>query len=176
MALPLDGKRRERYVPEVTPFQMLISIFKPLAFVSLLREFLDNLQVCIFINKIRIWIIISFCFAEPQLKGIVTRLFSQQGYFLQMHPDGTIDGTKDENSDYSKEHSLLAIHYDQMYGPVYLGLKLWPGYILNSLTDSKLVSCLLSFLLWFPIVKRQLGGYIVNEKVGGLKEFQILNG
>lgn len=54
MALPLDGKRRERYVPEVTPFQMLISIFKPLAFVSLLREFLDNLQVCIFINKIRI--------------------------------------------------------------------------------------------------------------------------
>lgn len=46
---------------------------------------------------------ISFCFAEPQLKGIVTRLFSQQGYFLQMHPDGTIDGTKDENSDYSKE-------------------------------------------------------------------------
>jgi hypothetical protein len=53
--------------------------------------------------------IISFCFVEPQLKGIVTRLFSQQGYFLQMHPDGTIDGTKDENSDYSKEHELLAI-------------------------------------------------------------------
>ncbi|XP_021392531.1 fibroblast growth factor 12 isoform X2 [Lonchura striata] len=39
--------------------------------------------------------------AEPQLKGIVTRLFSQQEYFLQMHPDGTIDGTKDENSDYT---------------------------------------------------------------------------
>uniref|UniRef100_F7DXT8 Fibroblast growth factor n=1 Tax=Ornithorhynchus anatinus TaxID=9258 RepID=F7DXT8_ORNAN len=38
---------------------------------------------------------------EPQLKGIVTRLFSQQGYFLQMHPDGSIDGTKDENSDYT---------------------------------------------------------------------------
>uniref|UniRef100_A0A8C3EJ06 Fibroblast growth factor n=1 Tax=Corvus moneduloides TaxID=1196302 RepID=A0A8C3EJ06_CORMO len=35
------------------------------------------------------------------LKGIVTRLFSQQEYFLQMHPDGTIDGTKDENSDYT---------------------------------------------------------------------------
>ncbi|XP_015355378.2 fibroblast growth factor 12 isoform X1 [Marmota marmota marmota] len=41
---------------------------------------------------------------EPQLKGIVTRLFSQQGYFLQMHPDGTIDGTKDENSDYNFNH------------------------------------------------------------------------
>uniref|UniRef100_A0A8C5WS03 Fibroblast growth factor 12 n=1 Tax=Laticauda laticaudata TaxID=8630 RepID=A0A8C5WS03_LATLA len=39
---------------------------------------------------------------EPQLKGIVTRLFSQQEFFLQMHPDGTIDGTKDENSDYSE--------------------------------------------------------------------------
>ncbi|XP_051638128.1 fibroblast growth factor 12 isoform X3 [Manacus candei] len=39
--------------------------------------------------------------SEPQLKGIVTRLFSQQEYFLQMHPDGTIDGTKDENSDYT---------------------------------------------------------------------------
>ncbi|XP_034410465.1 fibroblast growth factor 12 isoform X2 [Cyclopterus lumpus] len=36
---------------------------------------------------------------EPQLKGIVTRLFSQQGFYLQMQPDGTIDGTKDENSD-----------------------------------------------------------------------------
>uniref|UniRef100_A0A3Q3GD26 Fibroblast growth factor n=1 Tax=Labrus bergylta TaxID=56723 RepID=A0A3Q3GD26_9LABR len=36
---------------------------------------------------------------EPQLKGIVTRLFSQQGFYLQMQPDGTIDGSKDENSD-----------------------------------------------------------------------------
>lgn len=40
--------------------------------------------------------------AEPQLKGIVTRLFSEQGYYLQMKPDGTINGTKDENSDYSE--------------------------------------------------------------------------
>ncbi|KAF7692341.1 hypothetical protein HF521_009951 [Silurus meridionalis] len=39
--------------------------------------------------------------AEPQLKGIVTRLFSQQGFYLQMQPDGTIDGSKDENSDYT---------------------------------------------------------------------------
>ncbi len=41
-------------------------------------------------------------FPEPQLKGIVTRLFSQQGFYLQMQPDGTIDGIKDENSDYSE--------------------------------------------------------------------------
>nr|XP_023865149.1 fibroblast growth factor 12-like [Salvelinus alpinus] len=38
---------------------------------------------------------------EPQLKGIVTRLFSQQGFYLQMQPDGSIDGSKDENSDYT---------------------------------------------------------------------------
>ncbi|KAM9443011.1 fibroblast growth factor 12-like isoform 3-T4 [Salvelinus alpinus] len=39
--------------------------------------------------------------SEPQLKGIVTRLFSEQGFYLQMKPDGTINGTKDENSDYT---------------------------------------------------------------------------
>ncbi|XP_019716835.1 fibroblast growth factor 12-like isoform X2 [Hippocampus comes] len=39
------------------------------------------------------------CEPEPQLKGIVTRLFSEQGFFLQMQPDGTISGNKDENSD-----------------------------------------------------------------------------
>ncbi|XP_063061536.1 fibroblast growth factor 12 isoform X1 [Engraulis encrasicolus] len=38
---------------------------------------------------------------EPQLKGIVTRLFSEQGFYLQMQPDGTISGNKDENSDYT---------------------------------------------------------------------------
>lgn len=38
---------------------------------------------------------------EPQLKGIVTRLFSEQGFYLQMMPDGTISGSKDENSDYT---------------------------------------------------------------------------
>ncbi|KAM4743436.1 fibroblast growth factor 12-like isoform 2-T2 [Anableps anableps] len=41
------------------------------------------------------------CVAEPQLKGIVTRLHSEQGFFLQMLPDGTISGCKDENSDYT---------------------------------------------------------------------------
>ncbi|KAL4608392.1 fibroblast growth factor 12-like isoform X2 [Arapaima gigas] len=41
------------------------------------------------------------CPQHPQLKGIVTRLFSQQGFYLQMQLDGTIDGTKDEDSDYT---------------------------------------------------------------------------
>lgn len=40
--------------------------------------------------------------AEPQLKGIVTRLYSQHGYYLQMLPDGTMDGIRDENSCFCK--------------------------------------------------------------------------
>ncbi|KAK7156014.1 hypothetical protein R3I94_006168 [Phoxinus phoxinus] len=39
--------------------------------------------------------------SDPQLKGIVTRLFSEQGFYLQMQPDGTVVGSKDENSDYT---------------------------------------------------------------------------
>lgn len=39
---------------------------------------------------------------EPQLKGIVTRLFSQHGYYLQMQPDGTVDSTRDESSSFTQ--------------------------------------------------------------------------
>nr|ACL01084.1 Fgf13 variant 7 [Xenopus tropicalis] len=35
---------------------------------------------------------------KPQLKGIVTKLYSRQGYHLQLQPDGTIDGAKEEES------------------------------------------------------------------------------
>ncbi|XP_078544749.1 fibroblast growth factor 13 isoform X3 [Lissotriton helveticus] len=38
---------------------------------------------------------------EPQLKGIVTKLYSRQGYHLQLQADGTIDGTKEEASAYT---------------------------------------------------------------------------
>ncbi|XP_041707504.1 fibroblast growth factor 13 isoform X3 [Coregonus clupeaformis] len=38
---------------------------------------------------------------EPQLKGIVTRLYSRTGFCLQMQADGTIDGTKDEDNSYA---------------------------------------------------------------------------
>ncbi|XP_077401882.1 fibroblast growth factor 13-like [Vanacampus margaritifer] len=38
---------------------------------------------------------------EPQLKGIVTRLSSRQGFQLQLGPDGTIDGTKEEDAAYA---------------------------------------------------------------------------
>uniref|UniRef100_A0A8C4QRV6 Fibroblast growth factor n=1 Tax=Eptatretus burgeri TaxID=7764 RepID=A0A8C4QRV6_EPTBU len=38
---------------------------------------------------------------EPQLKGIITRLYSRQEYFLQIQTDGTIDGTKEEESNFA---------------------------------------------------------------------------
>lgn len=45
--------------------------------------------------------LVSLCLpAEPQLKGIVTRLYSQHGYYLQMQPDGTMDSTRDESSSF----------------------------------------------------------------------------
>ncbi|KAJ8008392.1 hypothetical protein DPEC_G00104340 [Dallia pectoralis] len=42
-------------------------------------------------------------FVEPQLKGIVTRLYNRHGFYLQMLPDGTMDGTKDESSSFYPE-------------------------------------------------------------------------
>uniref|UniRef100_A0A3B1J3R3 Fibroblast growth factor n=1 Tax=Astyanax mexicanus TaxID=7994 RepID=A0A3B1J3R3_ASTMX len=38
---------------------------------------------------------------EPQLKGIVTKLYSRQGFHLQLQADGTIDSTKEEDSSYA---------------------------------------------------------------------------
>ncbi|XP_047242959.1 fibroblast growth factor 11a [Girardinichthys multiradiatus] len=40
------------------------------------------------------------CLCEPQLKGIVTRLYCRHGFYLQMLPDGTMEGTKDESSSF----------------------------------------------------------------------------
>lgn len=54
------------------------------------------------VSCVRLLVCVCVCVSEPQLKGIVTRLFSQQGFYLQMQPDGTIDGSKDENSDNSE--------------------------------------------------------------------------
>ncbi|XP_035769878.1 fibroblast growth factor 12-like isoform X1 [Neolamprologus brichardi] len=38
---------------------------------------------------------------EPQLKGIVTRLFCRQGFYLQMGQDGSLDGIKDDSTNSS---------------------------------------------------------------------------
>lgn len=52
----------------------------------------------------RILIFSSLCSVpiEPQLKGIVTKLYSRQGFHLQLQADGTIDGTKEEENGFSK--------------------------------------------------------------------------
>ncbi|XP_037543405.1 fibroblast growth factor 14 isoform X3 [Nematolebias whitei] len=41
-------------------------------------------------------------FTKPQLKGIVSRLYSQHGYYLQMQPDGTVGSTKEEGSSFTQ--------------------------------------------------------------------------
>lgn len=50
--------------------------------------------------------------ADPQLKGIVTRLYCRQGYYLQMNPDGSLDGTKDDSSNSCEYHldSSASLH------------------------------------------------------------------
>lgn len=45
---------------------------------------------------------------DPQLKGIVTRLYCRQGYYLQMNQDGSLDGTKDDSSN-SCEFPLISL-------------------------------------------------------------------
>ncbi|KAI4882151.1 hypothetical protein NFI96_004384 [Prochilodus magdalenae] len=43
---------------------------------------------------------VTYTMTKPQLKGIVTKLYSRQGFHLQLQADGTIDGTKEEDSSY----------------------------------------------------------------------------
>ncbi|XP_049557886.1 fibroblast growth factor 11-like [Orcinus orca] len=38
---------------------------------------------------------------EPQLKGIVTKLFCRQGFYLQVNPDGSIQGTPEDTSSFT---------------------------------------------------------------------------
>lgn len=44
---------------------------------------------------------------EPQLKGIVTKLFCRQGFYLQANPDGSIQGTPEDTSSFSERGSQL---------------------------------------------------------------------
>lgn len=44
---------------------------------------------------------------EPQLKGIVTKLFCRQGFYLQANPDGSIQGTPEDTSSFSKKGHQL---------------------------------------------------------------------
>ncbi|KAI4872776.1 hypothetical protein NFI96_005882 [Prochilodus magdalenae] len=58
---------------------------------------------------------------QPQLKGIVTRLYSQHGYYLQMQPDGTMDGTRDESSSFCK---LLTFLTPSQFNLIPVGLRI----------------------------------------------------
>lgn len=69
--------------------------------IFLVRMWFIRWCVCVCVS-VCLCVRVHVCVSEPQLKGIVTRLFSQQGFYLQMQPDGTIDGSKDENSDNSE--------------------------------------------------------------------------
>ncbi|XP_033618703.1 fibroblast growth factor 11 isoform X2 [Fukomys damarensis] len=42
-----------------------------------------------------------FSLLEPQLKGIVTKLFCRQGFYLQANPDGSIQGTPEDTSSFT---------------------------------------------------------------------------
>ncbi|XP_062870166.1 fibroblast growth factor 13b [Trichomycterus rosablanca] len=46
---------------------------------------------------------------EPQLKGIVTKLYSRQGFHLQLQADGTIDGTKEEEDNSYAVFNLIPV-------------------------------------------------------------------
>ncbi|XP_007483246.1 fibroblast growth factor 11 isoform X4 [Monodelphis domestica] len=39
---------------------------------------------------------------EPQLKGIITKLFCRQGFYLQANPDGSINGTREDTSSFTQ--------------------------------------------------------------------------
>ncbi|XP_061105699.1 fibroblast growth factor 11-like [Conger conger] len=39
---------------------------------------------------------------EPELKGIVTQLHCRHGFYLQIRPDGTVEGTRDDSSPFSQ--------------------------------------------------------------------------
>uniref|UniRef100_A0A7N4NJJ8 Fibroblast growth factor 14 n=1 Tax=Sarcophilus harrisii TaxID=9305 RepID=A0A7N4NJJ8_SARHA len=45
---------------------------------------------------------------EPQLKGIITKLFCRQGFYLWANPDGSINGTQEDTSSFT-QFKLIAV-------------------------------------------------------------------
>lgn len=60
---------------------------------------------------------------EPQLKGIVTKLYSRQGFHLQLQADGTIDSTKEEDNNYGPSATCDVFKHDLAYTRLSLGFK-----------------------------------------------------
>ncbi|KTG41748.1 hypothetical protein cypCar_00023835, partial [Cyprinus carpio] len=86
---------------------------------------------------------------QPQLKGIVTRLYSQHGHYLQMLPDGTMDGTRDENSCFSQFNLIpVGLRIVAIQGAktgFYLAMNS-EGYLYTSM--SVLISIFVFFIPW----------------------------
>uniref|UniRef100_A0A8C7Z548 Fibroblast growth factor n=1 Tax=Oryzias sinensis TaxID=183150 RepID=A0A8C7Z548_9TELE len=78
-------------------FKFLQSVFERAVLIGISHEHsrASKLHVCSMAFPLR------RSASEPQLKGIVTRLSSRQGFQLQMQPDGTVNGTKDEDSSHA---------------------------------------------------------------------------
>ncbi|CAG09818.1 unnamed protein product [Tetraodon nigroviridis] len=75
---------------------------------------------------------------EPQLKGIVTKLYSRQGFHLQLQADGTIDGTKEEENGYTMFNlipvGLRVVAIQGVQTKLYLAMNS-EGYLYTSLRD-----------------------------------------
>ncbi|KAF7661361.1 hypothetical protein LDENG_00263450 [Lucifuga dentata] len=84
---------------------------------------------------------------EPQLKGIVTRLYSQHGYYLQMQADGTMDSTSDESSSFSQFNlipvGLRIVAIQGAKSGLYLGMNS-DGYLYASVSILYRPKCLYS--------------------------------
>uniref|UniRef100_A0A3B4DZF8 FGF n=1 Tax=Pygocentrus nattereri TaxID=42514 RepID=A0A3B4DZF8_PYGNA len=104
---------------------------------------------------------------EPQLKGIVTRLFSEQGFYLQMEPDGTINGTKDENSDYTLFNlipvGLRVVAIQGVKAGLYVGMNA-EGFLYSS------VSLSLYSSLWHLCMYKEPSLHELDEKQRSRKD------
>nr|XP_060503423.1 fibroblast growth factor 11 isoform X2 [Panthera onca] len=117
---------------------------------------------------------------EPQLKGIVTKLFCRQGFYLQANPDGTIQGTPEDTSSFT-HFNLIPVglrvvtiqsaklgHYMAMnaegllYSSFLYGVRSWPS-------SPKRRGCILTgsfffFLSLFILERESRGGGRERER------------
>lgn len=83
-----------------------MSLLKATSDISLLHSCFSTVCGFIFVSSC---LCAPSASTEPQLKGIVTKLYSRQGFHLQLQADGTIDGTKEEDNGYSKFHRNILL-------------------------------------------------------------------
>ncbi|KAJ8332384.1 hypothetical protein SKAU_G00425570 [Synaphobranchus kaupii] len=127
--------RQKRAVKEEQTSRPVASKRKPL---PKSNKSLCQKQILVLISKVRL------CGArrkrtekrpEPQLKGIVTRLHCRHGFDLQILPDGSVEGTRDENSPFSQFNlipvGLRIVAIQGMQAGLYLAMNS-EGYLYTS--------------------------------------------